>query len=194
MGVAPAVCACSFTHGSLGTVRDDASRGDGSEELIDGPPAEGISSDVELVIEAESYTTNVTRGTHIWMLAIDVAGYRGTSAMRLLPDDGAPCISQVEAVCSELQYSVVIPRDGTYRVFVRIRSTGAGDDSLWYGFDGVAEPVAITPMGVYNAWIWRDANQTFTLSAGAHVLGVWYRETGIRLDQVAVSTKTTAPP
>lgn len=193
--------ACGFQHGGLSTVRDapdnDVRLDDGP---VDGPPdgmpSEGPPQDVEMVIEAEKYDMLVVRGGHSWSAVTDVIGFRGSAAMQPLPDNGTPCVAAVEVSCSELQYSIDIPRDDTYRVYVRIRSTNGGDDSVWYGFDGTARTNDIDPNQVYNQWLWRGdvVNPTVALTKGMHVLSLWYRETGIRVDQVAVSTNATPPP
>ena len=84
-----------------------------------------------------------------------------------------------------------VSQSGTYRVFARVLTPTADDDSWWVRMDGGSwvmwNGVAAT------SWTWAQFPNTFNLSAGSHTLTFAYREDGAQLDKINITTSTAAP-
>jgi hypothetical protein len=187
-----ALTACSFQHGAPA----DPAAADGAIDAPDldgeGPAPEGPQQIVDIIIEAEDYTSNVVRAPFSWTPNAMVIGHSGATYMTLLPDNGTPCTAAVETTCSELQYSISIVQTATYHVHARMFATDSANDSVWYGLDGTAVTNAFQPPHD-STWQWVNG-PAVTIPAGNHTLSFWYRETGVIVDVVAVTTSATAPP
>ncbi|HKX32370.1 MAG TPA: BACON domain-containing carbohydrate-binding protein [Blastocatellia bacterium] len=90
-----------------------------------------------------------------------------------------------------LNFSFSVSQSGTYRVFARVLTPTADDDSWWVRMDGGAwilwNNIAAT------SWTWAQVPNTFNLGAGSHTLTFAYREDGARLDKINITTSATAP-
>jgi hypothetical protein len=90
-----------------------------------------------------------------------------------------------------IDFSFSVSQSGTYRVFARVLTPTANDDSWWVRMDGGAwvmwNNIAAT------SWTWAQFTNTFNLSAGSHTLTFAYREDGAQLDKINITTSTTAP-
>jgi (4-O-methyl)-D-glucuronate---lignin esterase len=90
-----------------------------------------------------------------------------------------------------IDFSFSVSQSGTYRVFARVLTPTADDDSWWVRVDGgswvVWNNIAAT------SWTWAQFPNTFNLSAGSHTLTFAYREDGAQLDKINITTSTTAP-
>ena len=90
-----------------------------------------------------------------------------------------------------INFSFSVSQSGTYRVFARVLTPTANDDSWWVRMDGAAwitwNNIAAT------SWTWAQFTNTFNLSAGSHTLTFAYREDGAQLDKINITTSTTAP-
>jgi hypothetical protein len=90
-----------------------------------------------------------------------------------------------------INFSFSLSQSGTYRVFARVLTPTANDDSWWVRMDGGSwimwNNIAAT------SWTWAQFPNTFNLSAGSHTLTFAYREDGAQLDKINITTSTTAP-
>src|SRR5262249_60358652 len=90
-----------------------------------------------------------------------------------------------------IDFSFSVSQSGTYRVFARVLTPTANDDSWWVRMDGGSwvtwNNIAAT------SWTWAQFPNTFSLSAGSHTLTFAYREDGAQLDKINITTSTTAP-
>jgi hypothetical protein len=90
-----------------------------------------------------------------------------------------------------INFSFSVSQSGTYRVFARVLTPTANDDSWWVRMDGGSwitwNNIAAT------SWTWAQFTNTFNLSAGSHTLTFAYREDGAQLDKINITTSTTAP-
>src|SRR5262245_20088992 len=121
------------------------------------------------------------------------------------PSDGAASEGRYLAIQSGANSTTSAPTDsagyanfpfsvsqsGTYRVFARVLTPTANDDSWWVRMDGGSwvtwNNIAAT------SWTWAQFPNTFSLSAGSHTLTFAYREDGAQLDKINITTSTTAP-
>ncbi|MHB1398368.1 MAG: CxxxxCH/CxxCH domain c-type cytochrome [Trichloromonadaceae bacterium] len=99
---------------------------------------------------------------------------------------------------SRVDYPVNFPTDGTYYIWIRAldgAGTGGGDSSFW-GLDGAMRG-AITQTSD-NRWAWTNGLQlgsrSVTVSAGQHILNLWPRETGQKVDAFFITTDSRIPP
>src|SRR5262245_23568583 len=90
-----------------------------------------------------------------------------------------------------INFSFSVSQSGTYRVFSRVLTPTANDDSWWVRMDGGSW--VMWNNIVATSWTWAQFPNTFNLSAGSHTLTFAYREDGAQLDKINVTTSTTAP-
>jgi hypothetical protein len=90
-----------------------------------------------------------------------------------------------------IDFTFSVSQSGTYRVFARVLTPTADDDSWWVRMDGGSwvmwNNIAAT------SWTWAQFPNTFNLSAGSHTLTFAYREDGAQLDKINITTSTNAP-
>ena len=167
---------------------------DAAGQVADGRMTDGalIDGAVPFVIEAEAFTSNVPQGIHIWELLTDSPGFRGAGFMQVTPNDNASCATSITTTCSAISYQVTIPTSAAIRVQIRARSFSTDEDSAWYGFDGVVTDVL--DVAEDGNWNWTLGPTPIVLGAGAHTLTLWFREAGVRVDQVALTPDATPPP
>jgi hypothetical protein len=147
------------------------------------------------VIEAESYTSMASpQAAYAWTAVTDVTGYSGSAFMQVLPANGTFCSdpTMLATCAASLTYDLSGVAAGTYYFHTRLYSMTMGDDSLWFGLDGVViQPYLLPP--VYNAWGWQTS-ASFAVAQGDHTLVIWQREAGERVDIVALTQSATPPP
>ena len=170
-------------------IQSDANGAVADALLTDGPSTDGA---VSSVIEAEAFMSSTGIGAHVWQLMTDSLGFRGSGLMQVTPNDNASCFNQITTMCSSLSYQVSIPVAETVRVQIRARSFNTNEDSAWYGFDGVVTD--LLDVVEDGNWNWTLGPTSVPLAAGAHTLTLWFREAGVRVDQVAVTRDVISPP
>ncbi len=192
---------CGF-HGGASAV-------DGAVAVDDtGRPIDAIQLPIDVpavvpqtfVLEAEAPTSSTAGfdGTHtfLWTFAntateSTITGYSGTGFMHLLPGDGFTCDQTAAATCGIINYSVTITVPATYYLHLRLDATSNANDSVFSGFDGVVSSTQIA-VASDGAWHW-SAPVAVQLAAGPHVISVWQREAGVRLDLVVLSPTMADP-
>lgn len=146
-------------------------------------------------LEAESGT--VVNRTQGWTLRTNVGGYSGAGFLAAEPNNGTNYIRGFVGVAPEVQFRVRFTQAGTYHVWVRGYSGGAGDDSVHAGLNGAAaKSAAAISEFAPGAWNWsRDAEgrvRTATLAIpgpGVHTINVWMREDGFRFDKLVLTSR-----
>ena len=154
--------------------------------------------------EAEAYAQNVPSSTHAW-IEDEREGASGVGSMVTTPDAGRlkPGIDDSPM----LGYPVSFPEAGIYHVWVRglgdTDASGEGKgDSLHVGLNGAlaatADKIERFPTG---DWSWSNRTRDdepatlFVPSAGEHVVNLWMREDGLRVDKLVLTTDPRyAPP
>ena len=202
LGLAAAVAACSYTgrggpddatttDGPIGVVDASSDAPPGTiDGAIDAPPPDAQTS---FWIEAEDFTADtISAAGHQWTAMTNVGGYSGASFVQLLPANGGACATaaQLGTCAARLEYDVTIAVAATYHVHVRTLATRNDEDSLWVGADGTPDP---SPFELTEDSTWRWDTRSFALGAGPHVIDLWQREAGLRVDVLVVTTNP-APP
>jgi len=190
---------CTF-HGAESNVVTPGDGGpvdapDSIDASVDAPRSiDAPASLADLVIEAEAFSSTTKPGAPAWMLKTDVAGYSGTGFMELGPGTGAACTdTTILATCAaSMTYQISIAAAATYHFQVRMFATTTAEDSLWYGLDGVVVTTAIDAPDD-GMWDW-ITGATLQLTPGNHAITLWQRESGARVDRLALTTSATPPP
>jgi len=197
------VAGCSFSPGSTAQrdaalVTDDATDPtDASDATVTDAVPDSLTADAQtdFIIEAESYTSTVD-GTAVgqectWGVESTVGGFSGASYMRVIPASGRTCVL-ANNECAQLIFNIPITVQGTYYVHARAYATGGGDNSLWYGVDGTPEATDWT-LPMTSTWTWMTGT-SYILAPGTHTVHLWQRESGARVDVIALTTSSTPPP
>ena len=150
-------------------------------------------------MESEHYQSNVPLGGYAWMPVAN-AGYSGTGALRVLPNDEPNPLPAGSG--PRLDYQVQFARTGTHYVWIRALGYSVASDSLHVGLDGGTSGAVI--MGGLNkdglTWTWsRQAGTglaaTVTVpSVGVHTVNVWMRESGVVLDKLVLTSSSSYVP
>lgn len=129
--------------------------------------AEGAASGAPWVLESEG--GNVVSG----------GAYLSTPAG--LPRAGTP------GAAAELSYTVAVPRDGSYTIWLRVLAPAANAASLYLAVDNAAYASASVPFaaGQPPKWTWLPV--TRWLAAGERELKLKYREGGLGIDCLLVT-------
>ncbi|MFL6514578.1 MAG: PQQ-dependent sugar dehydrogenase [Chthoniobacterales bacterium] len=146
------------------------------------------------IFEAEDFVTNLSaRSGHDWSFSNAVSGFGGIGYMEATPNTGSNIAGNSSS--PELQFTVNFNATGTHYIWVRGFGASVNDDSVHVGIDG-GSPVPMT-LSQTNAWQWTNTIQGAAGAAainvsnvGSHLINVWMREDGFRIDRVLL---TTAP-
>ncbi|MGH2531056.1 MAG: discoidin domain-containing protein [Thermomicrobiales bacterium] len=148
----------------------------------------------QLVVEAEDAHANIARDGHSWFERTDVPGFAGDGYLSVEPDNGRVYSSNYTTTSPEIRIAVDFETTGTYSLWVRVHADGGTDDSLHAGLDGEARTSADKVRAVtYGVWTWTNttmdhAPATLTVSTpGRHVVNIWAREDGLRLDRILLT-------
>jgi hypothetical protein len=117
-------------------------------------------------------------------------GWSGTGTMQALPNDPTNLnLGTDTADGPRMNYNINITDPGTYYVWVRGFGDSAPgpstDDSLFMGIDGAQLDGTITGFAQGAGYVWSSGGgKSFTnLTAGAHVINIAMRETGMIVDK-----------
>ncbi|HUJ09101.1 MAG TPA: alpha-amylase family glycosyl hydrolase [Verrucomicrobiae bacterium] len=152
------------------------------------------------VFEAEDFSNNIARSSHVWTFTNDATGFGGSGYMQALPDDGAMITSSIPTTSPELQFTVDFGSTGQRYIWVRGNSPDANGASVHAGLDGVVTATNISFFTPNNSWVWTNRTSTgnagtFTVgSAGIHTFNLWMREDGMRVDKVVLTTNASFTP
>jgi hypothetical protein len=168
-----------------------------------------LESNGQVVIEAENFDAQITRGGHTWIFGNSLAGFAGDGYMQALPDidSGTPNDpATIPTTAAELNFKVRFNSTGTYYVWIRGYGASGSSDSVHLGIDGGTDPAAIETSiritGFNTTFSWRRARQTPSTgdptvavsTAGEHVINLWMREDGQIVDRILLTTNATFVP
>jgi subtilisin family serine protease len=156
--------------------------------------------DGRVVIEAET-GTRVNRGLHRWSAGTVNRGYAGTGYIHVAPDAGYNYDLNFTRRGPQLRFPVRFARTGTYTVWVRTYADDPASNAWHMGLDGVALGSANRMRTVaYDAWSWSRGTMdghTATINVattGTHVIDLWMREDGLRIDRIVLTRNASWVP
>jgi hypothetical protein len=167
------------------------------------PAAAGATwreKDNTVVIEAET-GTRVNRGLHRWSAGTVKSGYAGTGYIQIAPDAGYNYDLNFTRRSPQLRFPVRFAHAGTYTVWVRTYADDPAGNAWHMGLDGVALGSANRMRTVaYDAWSWSRGtmdghNATIVVATtGTHVIDLWMREDGLRIDRIVLTRNASWAP
>jgi hypothetical protein len=153
-------------------------------------------SNGQVVMEAEHFTGQTSRSSRTWITQTALSGYIGSSYLEALPDTGLQFTNSYTNTSPQLSYMVNFTTTGVYTVWVRGYASDGSGDSLYIGLDQQA-PITTTAVTGFipRAWSWTakrgNQDQLATIEVtepGLHILHLWMREDGLRLDRILLTT------
>jgi len=126
-----------------------------------------------------------------------------TAYMQALPDGGPGAGSNFVSESPQLSYKVNFGTPGTYYLWLKGMAKDSSSDSLHYGLDGSAvgssyDDSAQLSYNTVFTWLSKRGDglrPTIVVpSVGLHVVDIWMREDGAKLDRVLLTTDTAYNP
>jgi hypothetical protein len=99
-----------------------------------------------------------------------------------------------------LDFKVNFQTTGTYYVWIRGSGPTGNDDSCHAGIDGAAPTSADRISGFGTQFVWSkstldgSAARINVTTPGKHVINLWMREDGFRVDKLVLTTSSTYTP
>jgi hypothetical protein len=135
---------------------------------------------VEAMFEAEGTVPGVP-----W--ALESQGSNVVSGGTYLSTPADLARADTPGAAAELSYTVAVPRDGTYTIWLRVLAPAASAASLYLAVDNAAYASASVPFtaGQLPKWTWLPV--TRWLAAGERELKLKYRDGGLGIDCLLVT-------
>ncbi len=160
-----------------------------------------LESGGQLVVEAEQADQLIARGQHQWTVRSDTAGFTGLGFLRAEVDRGVEVTSAIPTSSPEAQYQVQVADTGTYYVWLRVYTTGSGDDTVHLGLNGhVSSTADKITTSTRNSWVWTRAtldgvNASINIgTAGIQTVNLWMQEDGMRVDRILLTKSSSFTP
>lgn len=145
----------------------------------------------EVVIEAEHYSASISRNDVEWLLFEDIS-LSGGASVQMSDDNDVNWTVDPGMTAPQLQYRVNFADPGSYYIHLR-GDAGPGSvssDSCWAGIGGTVQQYNFDSNS--GVWGWRSQNFNVATS-GLHVVSVYGREDGFRLDKLVINNAATPP-
>ena len=154
----------------------------------------------QIVIEAEEFTAHIGRSNRSWLTQTILSGYQGSSYLNTLPDTDLRFTHPYTMTSPELQYALNFSTIGTYTIWLRGYAPNGAGDSLYVGLDD--QPATTLTGFAPGAWSWaaksdnsQESQVTIEITnPGVHILYLWQREDGLRLDRILLTTNSSYNP
>ena len=157
-----------------------------------------------LVVEAENFTVNTSRGVHSWEPRSG-GGAAGGVSMLATPNIRTNNGTNYSADSPRLDYDVSFVTTGTHYVWVRGFGSNTGNDSVHVGLDGFdllsSRRIDDFVIGTFD---WSGDIQVApgqlqravieVTTPGDHTLNIWMREDGFQVDRLFLTTDPTFVP
>jgi len=152
----------------------------------------------QVVMEAEHFDDNISRGGKDWVLETSKSGFAGDGYTTALPNTGTLINAGYTTTSPELVFNVNFTTTGTYYVWLRTNADGGTDDSAHTGLDGAGPTSADRIKATKGGWGWRQSTMdgapaTLVVgSPGLHTFHLWMREDGLRVDRMLLRTDSSS--
>ncbi|NJB85024.1 N-acetylneuraminic acid mutarotase [Lewinella marina] len=129
-----------------------------------------------------------------WLVQSSTAASNG-SYVTIKPGLNSTGGPPTDNAANQVRFQFEVPQSGQFNFFARVSADNTSDDSFYYRFNGGNwvrwYSGLVTGNGTYD---WRKAPTSgFALPAGTATLDIAYREDGLRLDKILLTTRTEAP-
>lgn len=148
--------------------------------LAASPVLHAASFPVEAMFEAEATAPGAPWAAQ-GLGSNEVSG----GAYLVTPADAARAESP--GASAQLSYSVAVPRDGNYTIWLRVQAPAASAASLYLAFDNAAYASVAVPLSAGQAAQWTWVPVTRWLAAGERTLKLQYRDGGVGIDCLLVT-------
>lgn len=148
----------------------------------------------QVVVEVEHFAGQTERSNRSWLTQTVLAGYVGAGYLNAVPDTDLQFTTSYTTTSPELQYTINFTNTGVYTVWLRGYAPNGAGDSIYVGLDG--QPATGLTGFAPQTWGWatKRTNEpggvvTVTVTEmGLHILRIWQREDGLRLDRIVLTT------
>jgi hypothetical protein len=154
----------------------------------------------QVVMEAEHFAIDLDHGERSWLTQTILSGYAGSGYVNAWPDTDQRFTTTYTTTSPELRYSVNFTNTGVYTVWLRGYAPNSAGDSVYVGLDEQLGKIlsGFAP----RSWSWAKSNaeapgNTVTVEItqpGFHLLRIWQREDGLRLDRILLTTNNNYNP
>ena len=168
---------------------------------VNDAPSPVFAEDNGLIsIEAEHFSSNVSRSGNSWTVENDASASGGQQVNTANNDNGG-FDTDYTGVSSELTYDIQFDSAGTYYVWVRGEAPDGSSDSVHIGLNGEAV-VSGSRIAFDNGshdWSGDRVDSAGRISIevdtpGTHQLNLWMREDGTAVDKIVISDDASYVP
>ncbi len=98
---------------------------------------------------------------------------------------------------AQINYPVNFRNSGTYKIWIRGWAPSSSGNSAFVGLDNKTPTKALV-INRNDAWTWSNTAQdatplTITVKKGQHILNLWERKDGLRVDKIVLQKSNTPP-
>jgi hypothetical protein len=151
----------------------------------------------QVVMEAEHFIRNFGRDGHTWQTQTSLPGATDPGYLSAAPDTDLR-FTTVNSGNPQLDYTINFTTTGTYYVWLRGYAPNAAGDSIYVGLND--QPVITLTGFAPRMWSWANHSPqeipvTIEITGtGEHVLHLWMREDGLRIDRLLLTTNSGYQP
>lgn len=152
----------------------------------------------QVVMESEHYAGQIDRSGHTWLTQDSLADFTGSGYVMAWPDIDRQFGVEYATTSPEVNYVINFSTPGTYYVWGRGYAPNGAGDSLYIGLDD--QPATTLTGFAPQGWDWANSDTqgspiTIEVSQpGTHILHIWQREDGLRLDRILLTTDSSYTP
>ncbi|WP_164863441.1 glycosyl hydrolase 115 family protein [Agromyces sp. LHK192] len=99
-----------------------------------------------------------------------------------------------------MHFAIELPDGGAYRVWLLVKFDDGTDDACFLALDGAVQPLEaqfsggdLCSYGTRQIWLWTHVSD-LEITAGSHVLSIYARKSGLRVDRVYLTLGDELPP
>lgn len=146
-------------------------------------------------VEAEHFDASVSRNGYTWTNWPGV-WYSGGTLMQALPNDGVGYDTGFTTNSPQLDYQISFNQTGTHYVWILGTGPDGGSDTVHVGLDGAAVSTSDRIGSLSDDHDWINATldgppaALSVPSTGAHTINLWFRESGVMVDKILLTTSS----
>ena len=145
--------------------------------------------------EAEDYQLLLPQAEHTWEFTTSISGFSEAGAMEAVSNSNTNFYSNnyvTDSPRMDFRFSLV--SEGTIYVWIRGYGVNNGSNSCYAELDDESSTSAENVgFDVDGDWSWKE--ETFSgVSAGAHTLYLWMRESGTLIDKIVITSNPAYDP